>query len=362
MQHDHVEQPQQHTDRSNHSSLSVSILLLITVLACGIGVVAAFCVQQLTVFKESPAHYADYRSISPQWITYHQGRMFPCEVNEPTCFTTSETGTLLIGEKNPPSVRIFSLAGQFLQAVPLEKEPTVLAVGKSDQPFAGMYVVAHADQIAVYSPEGKQQRSWNVPGKKPMISSFAFTSDTLLAVDNGGLCVHQFDAEGKLIRTFGNAGTSAFEGFVVYAAPMTMTVSPKTGLIHVTNPGKHRIETFTPEGIYEPELSWGEPSSDLSGFVGCCNPVDIAALDDGRVLTVEKAVTRIKIFRTNRLLDCVVAGPGILDRLPEPAAAVQQGQNLKNRLLDVALLPNNDVAVFDPLWNIVRVFSANEHR
>jgi hypothetical protein len=122
-----------------------------------------------------------------------------------------------------------------------------------------------------------------------------------------------------------------------------MTFSPQNGLLYVANPGRHRVEVFTQDGAYKPELSWGEPSTSWSGFAGCCNPIALAALDDGRVLTVEKGISRIKIFAEGKL-DCVVAAPNILGESPHP------------RYFTAVPLSDGRIAVFDFEYATVRMF------
>jgi len=154
--------------------------------------------------------------------------------------------------------------------------------------------------------------------------------------------------------------TGGFPGFIVYAAPITMTFSQKSGLLYIANPGRHRVEVFTQDGIYQPELSWGEPSGRLEGFAACCNPIGLAVLDDGRILTVEKGVSRIKIYRTDGTLDTVVAGADILDHSP---SGLTQRTPLEpgGRYFSAVLLSDGRIAVFD-FEGFIRIFVPLESR
>ncbi|MCX7803772.1 MAG: hypothetical protein N3A38_01150, partial [Planctomycetota bacterium] len=53
------------------------------------------------------------------------------------------------------------------------------------------------------------------------------------------------------------------------------------------------IEQYAPYGRFM--SSWGRPSMGLDGFCGCCNPTDIAVFPDGRVVTSEKGIARLKV-------------------------------------------------------------------
>jgi len=145
-----------------------------------------------------------------------------------------------------------------------------------------------------------------------------------------------------------------FDGFVVYAAPITMTFSTHSGLLYIANPGRHRVDVFTQDGIYQPELSFGEPSGRLEGFPACCNPIGLAVLDDGRILTVEKGISRIKIYRTDGTLDTVVAGPDVLDNLPPEMKRTPLEPG--GRYFSAVPLTEERIAVFD-YEGLIRTFA-----
>jgi hypothetical protein len=88
------------------------------------------------------------------------------------------------------------------------------------------------------------------------------------------------------------------------------------GLLRVNNSGRHRIEVYTVEG--DLELFWGKPSAAIEGFCGCCNPVGLALLPDGRYITCEKGLPRVKRYSAEGNFEGVVAGP---ESFPENAQA-----------------------------------------
>ena len=46
-------------------------------------------------------------------------------------------------------------------------------------------------------------------------------------------------------------------------------------------------------------LSFGKAGTGINDFHGCCNPVSVAYLSNGGVVTVEKSPTRIKVFSSD---------------------------------------------------------------
>ena len=325
--------------------------------ACGMGV----CCVGLGMLLFAPVEWLvtwgdkarrlkeDYRYIPPEWMTYRQTAVIKCPVvGQPTCFAARNDSTFIIGTDNPPALSFFSSDGTFLHKIDLPGEPTAVASSAT-----GRIVVAHSQSIAFYSAEGNWESSRKLPDEKSDVRSLVAAPGYIFAADTGTRSIHRLDADGKFDLTFG-------ESFVVYAAPITMTYSPQTDLLYITNPGRHRVEAFTQEGIPKPELNWGEPSASLSGFAGCCNPIDLAVLDDGRILTVEKAVSRIKIFGLDRQLDCVVAGYDILEDTPpgsRRSPLKPDQRHFAAAVLSEERIAVLDFSVLDSQYAMVRIFA-----
>ena len=340
----------------------------------------------------------DLRHIPPEWMPYRQTSLFACPVvGKPTCFALLGNSTFVVGSADPHALSLFDGQGTLLKKIDLSEEPKAIVCGGPDTIFTDKIIVAHAVQIVVYSVEGDYEfELWDelaagtiavsridewvdTPGfrfprygfhsnhysfKEKNFRSLILTSDSLFVADSGNRCLYRFVSGELIAKTFGLAQPrnihfslwdDTFRGFVVYASPITMTISPTNDLLYITNPGRHRVEVFTQNGTYRPDLSWGEPSGDLDGFVGCCNPIDIAALDDGRILTVEKAISRIKIYGTDGKLDCVVAGPDTLDEVPAKLGRTPAEPG--GRYFSAVPLSNGRIAVFDYEYSVVRVFS-----
>ncbi|GHT13907.1 hypothetical protein FACS1894170_10390 [Planctomycetales bacterium] len=297
---------------------------------------------------------ADYRYIPPQWITYRQIKLLEVDVHAPACFAVIDKTSFVVGEEQPPALLFFDFNGHIVQRVPLSDKPT--AVNYRNEKLTAVF----ADSIGIYTADGKLEKTFPLENKDMDIRSIVCTDDAVFLADTAAKRIYKYDHNGQQIKTFGEPvvadDETQFDGFRIYLSPITMTLSPKTGLLHITNPGLHRIETFTPDGIYEPALSWGYASGDLGGFAGCCNPVSLTSLDDGRIVTAEKGVSRVKIYRTDRSLDCVVAGPGVLDRYPR---SVSPRPKIKpnDRNFAVSVIPNGQIAVFDYNWKLLRIMS-----
>lgn len=397
--------------------VSFGIMAGIALIACLLGLCFAHFMHGL--FSDLPERQpkpvaADYRTIPSQWIGYKQVAVYPLNVNEPTCFTAAEDGTLFVGNAEPPSLSLFTLddrqpMGVVVCSLEFNEQPQCLAVGRSDSSFAKQILIGFSNKIELYSLEREiPEKRWSRPYQVAKIStdtelptssvwSIALSNDSIFAADSANGLIYRFNKDGDLEQSFGGkTATTAsrspinisnnessgnenengkknqnalsierFPGFVVYRSPITMTVSPQNGLLYVANPGLHRIEVFTQDGHWEAGLGFGQPSGAFDGFCGCCNPVGIDIFSDGRILTVEKSISRIKIFKPNGTLATVVAGPDLLESKPSNIITLR---SLPNRSVTknndcpimIAALPDARVLAFDPVLRIIRVLEPNK--
>lgn len=290
----------------------------------------------------------DLRHIPPEWIGYRQTAVFATPMpGTPTCFALLEESTFVVGSVDPPMLSLFDGTGTLLRTIDLPEEPRAIACATAETIFSGKIIVAHPKSIVVYSAEGQSETSWELPNVQSDIRSLVLTPNFFFAADTGNRCLYRFNVNVPFDLKFGT-------DFVVFAAPITMTFSPLDGFLYVANPGRHQVEVFTQDGVYQPDLCWGEPSIKLESFTACCNPVGLAVLDDGRILTVEKGISRIKIYRTDGTLDSVVAGPDVLDTLPPEfgRSPMEPG----GRYFSAVPLATGRIAVFD-LTGMIRIFA-----
>jgi hypothetical protein len=162
-----------------------------------------------------------------------------------------------------------------------------------------------------------------------------------------------YDLTGKVISRFGKANEDqGFEGIIVPSAYFDLALS-QDGLLRVVNPGRLRVDAFTRDGQYE--FSWGEPGNAIEGFCGCCNPCALAVLPDGRFVTAEKGLMRVKVYNSDSGFEGVVAGFTDLNIRLEPKICKTPDECRANAL-DVAVDQAGDIYVLDTDRAQVRVF------
>jgi hypothetical protein len=216
--------------------------------------------------------------------------------------------------------------------------PTALAVSAD-----GDYLVGLKDRVRVMTAAGAVKDEWRLAPASHVTSIAVSGADVYLA-DAGQRVVHRLNAAGKVVGVIGKADPSrGLGGLVVPSAHLDVAVSAE-GLVWVANPGMHRLEAYTPEGRLE--RFWGAPGATVEGFFGCCNPANFAIASDGRFVTAEKGLPRVKVYDGHGQFESVVAPPAVLGENPVG--------------LDVAVDAGGRVLVMDPVTRSVRVFVATE--
>lgn len=167
-------------------------------------------------------------------------------------------------------------------------------------------------------------------------------SGEIFAADSGERVIWRLDAAGRVL--------GKIEGFTVPRA--FFPIAWHEGKLHAAEPGRHQVRTFSREG--EPLAHWGARSREVGGFAGCCNPVSVAVLDDGTVVTAERGQPRVKAFGAAGDFARILAGP------EQFAASVVEDGDLfacEGGIIDVAAVPGGGVVVLDRATREVRVLA-----
>jgi len=180
----------------------------------------------------------------------------------------------------------------------------------------GLIYIGLRDHIEVFDASGERKVAWASPGKKCWFTALAMSGNDLFAADSGNRIILRYDLSGKLISRLGEKNKERnVPGFIVPSPYLDVEIA-RDGLLRVNNPGRHRVEVYTTEGDFE--LAWGNASMGITGFCGCCNPINLALLPDGRYVTCEKGLPRVKIYSERGEFESVVAGA---ESFPENARA-----------------------------------------
>ncbi len=187
--------------------------------------------------------------------------------------------------------------------------------------------VGEEGQIEIFNLDGKLQRTWRDIGVQGFVTAIGFSRGDILAADTAGRCIRRYDHQAKLLNVIGT--NTNVGGFLIPNGILSFAIDSQ-GLIHAANPGKHRVERYSPEGDLLGHIGRFD-GTDPAGFTGCCNPTNIAVR--GRIYTTEKAVPRVKAYDFAGNLLSVIAPPEAFD------------PNVKN--MSIAVAPNGRVYVVD---------------
>jgi len=225
----------------------------------------------------------------------------------------------------------------------------------------GKLYIGTKDHVEVYDNQGKQLASWENLGDDAVLTSIAVSKNDVFVADAGNRIVLRYDTTGKLMNRIGGKDKKRnIPGFVVPSPYFDLAVG-RDGLLRVVNPGLHHIEAYTFNG--DLEFWWGEFSSGVKGFCGCCNPVNFAILKgshfagaDDSFVTCEKGLIRVKIYDAEGAFVGVVAGPeqlieGGASRVSEFGVGSQAGG------FDVAVDSQGRIFILDTINNVVRIFT-----
>ena len=171
----------------------------------------------------------------------------------------------------------------------------------------GTIYVGLRTHVEVFDAKGKPLSTWEAPTRKTWLTGLAVGANDVFAADSANRVVFRYDRSGKLLGRLGEKNPERNIPALIVPSPYLDVKLGHDGLLRINNPGRHCVEVFTTNG--DLEFSWGKPTAAIEGFCGCCNPIGLALLPDGRCVTCEKGLPRVKVYSSDRSLDCVVAGP-----------------------------------------------------
>ena len=158
----------------------------------------------------------------------------------------------------------------------------------------GTIFVGLRDHIEVFDAKGQRQTVWDSPGKKCWLTALAVSKGDVFAADSGDRVVLRYDKSGNSCRALARRTRSA--RCLASSSPARISTWWSRAMVCCasTIQAVTALEAYTLSGDFEG--LWGKPAMGIEGFCGCCNPVGLAMLPDGRFVTCEKGLPRVKIY------------------------------------------------------------------
>lgn len=230
-------------------------------------------------------------------------------------------------------VKVFDRSGALERRWPTAGPAFTVAVSDDGRVFVG-----ESRQIEIFDGAGRLLDAWRDAARLSRVCAIGFSAGDVLAADSHARAIRRFDREGRFLNDIG--ADNRTRGFVIPNGVLDFSVDAG-GTIHAANPGKHRVERYTPDGRLLGHIGrFGGP--DPSGFSGCCNPTNVTVARD-RIYVTEKAEPRAKVYdAAGTLLSIVAIGAGVFD------------PNCKN--MDLAVDSRGAVSVVDTVRLAIHVF------
>lgn len=296
--------------------------------------------EEVTVRTADDDDSAAIRKVDPKLIKYRETSKIDTgftEARNVTVGVGGEDGAIYaVGDNR---IAVFDPHGKRIREIPFESQPMCIAHAKHGLLYVGM-----EDHVEVFEGSGRKLTVWDSLGTNARITAIALDGNDIWVANAGGRIVVRYDTSGReMARVGAKDAAKGYPGLVV-PSPHLDVAPAGNGMVFVSNPGMHRIETHTKTGLFQ--SAWGEPANTVADFCGCCNPTDFALLPDGRFVTSEKGIPRVKRYSRTGAFECVVAAP-------DSFASSVMG-------LDLATTRDGRVLVLDPSVKAIRVFSPIE--
>ncbi|MBP7504220.1 MAG: hypothetical protein KA780_02180 [Prolixibacteraceae bacterium] len=231
-------------------------------------------------------------------ILYRETRNLKLPMENPTSIGYAGGALTVSGDRR--LIRLDTY-GKLLKEIPLDFEPfTFLET-------AGSFYVSGGNSVAILDTAGVRTGSFATLDTASFITSLDAADGKIFAADAGRRVVCRYAPDGsKELEFEGKTGEGTSHGFIVPSPFFSLAVSP-FGDLWVVNPGKHALEEYTYDGALRG--FWAASFPGIEGFGGCCNPARIAFLPDGNLITSEKGLLRVKVYKPSGELVGVVAPP-----------------------------------------------------
>lgn len=327
------------------------IVLVAIVIGLGLALKVGYRSQRGNRLPPSFNYELKPYAVDPALVKYRQTAEIPLALRQARAVAVGPDDRVYVA--GDQAIVAFDASGSRVAEIALEEAPQCLAVGGSQHATPGRLYVGMASHVEVYEPGGKRLAAWEPVSQRSTLTSIAVAEREVFVADAGSRVVLRYDPAGKLLGRIGQPDKSRnLRGFVI-PSPYFDVAMAADGLVRVANPGYHRIEAYTVDG--DLETQWGEASFGIEGFCGCCNPANFAILPDGRFVTAEKGMPRVKVYAADGKFEAVVAPPDSFVSATSTRLEETRSDH-KLPVLDVAADSRGRVLVLDPGAGRVRIF------
>jgi hypothetical protein len=313
--------------------------------AAGLSTVAA---RAAAAVEENPWRYDvdRLRRVDPALIHYERTTSFETGLVGPRRLAVGGDGRLMVAAGR--SLLLFGADGTRQTELALEGPARAVRFAADGRIFVGL-----RDRVEVLDAKGRRVAAWPAFQGKPFLTGLALGERDVFVADAGNRVVYRCDFEGRVNLRLGEKNLDRKVPGLVLPSPFLDVELGVDGLLRINNPGRHKVETYSLDG--ELVASWGRPGVAIDSFCGCCNPINLALLPDGRCVTAEKGLPRVKVYASDGRLESVVAGPDQFAAVASEERDVKASETT-NDGLDVALDGEGRLWVLDLVGGTLQAF------
>ncbi len=317
--------------------------------AVGMGARVEAAGKAETPAEENPWRYDidSLRRVDPALIHYDRVVLFPVGGATVRRFALGPDGRVYVASGK--SVLVFTPEGARAAEIAVGDLVRAIHVSRDGRVYVGL-----RDRVEIYDGSGRRAARWPAHSGKPFITGVAATATDVFVADSGNRVVYRFDLDGGSPLRLGEKNAERRVPGLVLPSPFLDVEPGADGLLRVNNPGRHKVELYTRGG--DLEQSWGKSGVSIEAFCGCCNPVALALLPDGRCVTAEKGLPRVKVYDAEGRLESVVAGPDSFAAVASEDREAATTTDTVHDGLDVAVDAQGKVWVLDLVGATVQAF------
>lgn len=156
----------------------------------------------------------------------------------------------------------------------------------------GTVWVGETGQIEIFDAAGKPLHTWHDEHLLARVTAIGFSAGSVFAGDAEDRAIRHFDASGKFRNHI--AKDNPTNGLLIPNGVVDFGVDA-AGVVYAANPGRHSVERYTAAGELLGRIG-RFTGPDPTGFSGCCNPTNVAVVNDRGIAVTEKAGPRAKFY------------------------------------------------------------------
>ncbi len=202
-------------------------------------------------------------------------------------------------------IRIFDAGGNVVRKWKTVEKAGCLTAGPDGRVYVGA-----SNLVEIYDAEGKRVGGFAAGDSKApaRITAVKTYGKEILVADADARIIRRYDMNGRQLGLIGTENKTG--SFILPNKSLDMDVDAK-GVVRATDTGRHQVTAWAIGG--SPLGKFGKfGMSNPEDFVGCCNPVNLAIAPDGKIVTAEKMISRVKVYEPDGKLLAVI-GPEHFD-------------------------------------------------